>query len=93
MKKYLLVLGIFIFGMNNVKAQFYSNLNFNINDSLKLVASTNSNPKKIDILMNIGERFMWANGILLLNILKLPNKLPQIVKMIKGYFKPMAIFQ
>ena len=52
MKKYLLVIGIFIFEMNNVKAQFYSNLNFNINDSLKLVASTNSNPKKIDIFVS-----------------------------------------
>ena len=51
MKKYLLVLGFFIAGMNQVNAQYYDNLNFNINDSLKLVASTNSAAKKIDILM------------------------------------------
>ena len=76
MKKYLLVLGIFIFGMNNVKAQFYSNLNFNINDSLKLVASTNSNPKKIDILMNIGERFMWANGDTAIKYFKIADITP-----------------
>jgi hypothetical protein len=80
MKKYLLVLGIFIFGMNNVKAQFYSNLNFNINDSLKLVASTNSNPSKIDILMNIGERFMWANGDTAIKYFKLAEDIAVLSK-------------
>jgi len=62
MKKYLLVLGFFIAGMNQVNAQYYDNLNFNINDSLKLVASTNSVAKKIDILMNIGYRYEWSMG-------------------------------
>ena len=62
MKKYLLALGIFIFGMNNVKAQYYSNLNFSLADSLAAVKNTNDNTKKIGILTNIGERFMWANG-------------------------------
>ena len=52
MKKYLLVLGFIIAGMNQLNAQYYSDLNFNVNDSLKLVASTNSNSKKIDILLN-----------------------------------------
>jgi serine phosphatase RsbU (regulator of sigma subunit) len=71
MKKYLLVIGIFIFGMNNVKAQFYSNLNFNINDSLKLVASTNSNPKKISILDNIAWRYMYSIGDTAIKYLKI----------------------
>ena len=71
MKKYLLALGIFIFGMNNVKAQFFSNLNFNINDSLKLVASTNSNPKKISILDNIAWRYMYSKGDTAIKYLKI----------------------
>ena len=87
MKKYLLVLGIFIVGMNNVKAQFYSNLNFNINDSLKLVASTNSNPKKIDILMNIGERFMWANGDTAIKYFKIAQQIATDSKDDKGLFQ------
>jgi len=62
MKKYLLVLGIFFIGNNTINAQFYSDLNFNINDSLKLVASTNSNYKKVDILINIGWRYIYSNG-------------------------------
>ena len=87
MKKYLLIIGIFIFGMNNIKAQFYSNLNFNINDSLKLVASTNSNPKKIDILMNIGERFMWANGDTAIKYFKLAQQIATDSKDDKGLFQ------
>ena len=87
MKKYLLVLGIFIVGMNNVKAQFYSNLNFNINDSLKLVASTNSNPKKIDILMNIGKRFMWANGDTAIKYFKIAQQIATDSKDDKGLFQ------
>jgi len=71
MKKYLLVLGIFIVGMNNVNAQFFSNLNFNINDSLKLVASTNSNPKKISILDNIAWRYMYSKGDTAIKYLKI----------------------
>ena len=62
MKKYLLVLGFFIAGMNQLNAQYYDNLNFNINDSIKLVASTKSAAKKIDILMNIGYRYEWSKG-------------------------------
>ena len=87
MKKYLLIIGIFIFGMNNIKAQFYSNLNFNINDSLKLVASTNSNPKKIDILMNIGKRFMWANGDTAIKYFKLAQQIATDSKDDKGLFQ------
>ena len=87
MKKYLLVIGILVFGMNNVKAQFYSNLNFNINDSLKLVASTNSNPKKIDILMNIGKRFMWANGDTAIKYFKLAQQIATDSKDDKGLFQ------
>jgi sigma-B regulation protein RsbU (phosphoserine phosphatase) len=87
MKKYLLVLGIFIVGMNNVKAQFYSNLNFNINDSLKLVASTNSNPKKIDILINIGKRFMWANGDTAIKYFKIAQQIATDSKDDKGLFQ------
>ncbi len=75
MKKYLLVLGIFILGINNVEAQYYSNLNFNINDSLKLVASTNSNPKKIDILMNIGYRYQWSIGDTAIKYFKLAENI------------------
>ena len=62
MKKYILVLGFFIAGMNQLNAQYYDNLNFNINDSIKLVASTKSAAKKIDILMNIGYRYEWSKG-------------------------------
>ena len=87
MKKYLLIIGIFIFGMNNIKAQFYSNFNFNINDSLKLVASTNSNPKKIDILMNIGKRFMWANGDTAIKYFKLAQQIATDSKDDKGLFQ------
>ena len=71
MKKYLLVLGIFIVVMNNVNAQFFSNLNFNINDSLNLVASTNSNPKKISILDNIAWRYMYSKGDTAIKYLKI----------------------
>lgn len=90
MKKYLLIIGIFIFGMNNIKAQFYSNLNFNINDSLKLVASTNSNPKKIDILMNIGSRFMWANGDTAIKYFKIAQQIATDSKDDKRLFKALA---
>ena len=87
MKKYLLALGIFIFGMNNVKAQFYSNLNFNINDSLKLVASTSSNPKKIDILLNVAYRYMWSQGDTTIKYLKIAQQIATDSKDDKGLFQ------
>ena len=87
MKKYLLALGIFIFGMNNVKAQFYSNLNFNINDSLKLVASTSSNPKKIDILLNVAYRYMWSQGDTAIKYLKIAQQIATDSKDDKGLFQ------
>lgn len=87
MKKYLLVIGILVFGMNNVKAQFYSNLNFNINDSLKLVASTSSNPKKIDILLNVAYRYMWSQGDTAIKYLKIAQQIATDSKDDKGLFQ------
>ena len=75
MKKYLLVLGIFFIGNNTINAQFYSDLNFNINDSLKLVASTNSNYKKVDILINIGWRYIYSNGDTAIKYFKISDEI------------------
>jgi glycosyltransferase involved in cell wall biosynthesis len=87
MKKYLLVLGFFIAGMNQVNAQYYDNLNFNINDSLKLVASTNSAAKKIDILMNIGYRYEWSMGDTAVVYFKQAEKIAQDSKDDLALFK------
>ena len=62
MKKYLFVFCFLLLAITCVKAQYYSDLNFSLKDSLKLVASTSSSLKKIDILFNIGGRYMWSQG-------------------------------
>jgi serine phosphatase RsbU (regulator of sigma subunit) len=80
MKKYLLVLGIFIFGMNNVNAQYYSNLNFSLADSLAAVKNTNDHSQKIDILINVGQRYMWANGDTAIKYFKLAEDIAVISK-------------
>jgi len=62
MKKYLLILGIFISGMNNINAQYYDDLNFNLKDSLQSIKDAKSYEKKIDILMNLAYRYEWSKG-------------------------------
>lgn len=61
MKK-IIILFLFILPLNYLNAQFYKDLKFNLSDSLKLVESSNSYEKKVDILMNIGYRYEWSKG-------------------------------
>ena len=61
MKK-IIILFLFILPLNYLNAQFYKDLKFNLSDSLKLVESSNSYQKKVDILMNIGIRYEWSKG-------------------------------
>ena len=61
MKK-IIILFLFILPLNYLNAQFYKDLKFNLSDSLKLVESSNSYEKKVDILMNIGIRYEWSKG-------------------------------
>ena len=61
MKK-IIILFLFILPLNYLNAQFYKDLKFNLSDSLKLVESSNSYQKKVDILMNIGYRYEWSKG-------------------------------
>jgi serine phosphatase RsbU (regulator of sigma subunit) len=90
MKKYLLVLGIFIFGMNNVEAQYYSNLNFSLSDSLAAVKNTNDNTKKIHILINVGQRYMWANGDTAIKYFKIAQQIATVNNDDQGLFRAYA---
>ena len=45
-----------------IKRKKNKDLKFNLSDSLKLVESSNSYQKKVDILMNIGIRYEWSKG-------------------------------
>ena len=90
MKKYLLVLGIFIFGMNNVEAQYYSNLNFSLSDSLAAVKNTNDNTKKIHILINVGQRYMWANGDTAIKYFKIAQQIATVNNDDQGLLRAYA---
>jgi serine phosphatase RsbU (regulator of sigma subunit) len=87
MKKYLLVLGIFILGINNIEAQYYSNLKFSLTDSLAAVKNTNDNAKKIHILINVGQRYMWANGDTAIKYFKIAQQIATVNNDDQGLFR------
>jgi serine phosphatase RsbU (regulator of sigma subunit) len=62
MKKTLLIVIFLVSGITLVNAQFYTNLNFSLTDSLLVVKNTEDNSVKLRVLGNIGYRYIWSQG-------------------------------
>jgi len=75
MKKTLLVVIFFITFITIVNAQYYSNLNFSLNDSLLVVKNTEDNSVKLRVLGNIGGRYIWSQGDTAIKYFKLAEEI------------------
>ena len=62
-------------GITIVNAQFYSNLNFSLNDSLLVVKNTEDNSVKLRVLGNIGFRYMFSQGDTAIKYFKLAEEI------------------
>lgn len=61
MKKYFILCFLILhFHLSN--AQFFSDLNFSLSDSLSVIENTTSYEKKFEIFMHIGQRYQWSKG-------------------------------
>ena len=93
MKKTLFIVIFLVSGITIVNAQFYSNLNFSLNDSLLVVKNTEDNSVKLRVLGNIGGDIYGLKGILQSSILNLLKKLQLQVKTSFPSIKFMGTFQ
>ena len=62
-------------GITIVNAQYYSNLNFSLNDSLLVVKNTEDNSVKLRVLGNIGGRYIWSQGDTAIKYFKLAEEI------------------
>lgn len=61
MKKYFILCFLILhFHLSN--AQFFSDLNFSLSDSLSVIENTTLYEKKFEIFMHIGQRYQWSKG-------------------------------
>ena len=75
MKKTLFIVIFLVSGITIVNAQFYSNLNFSLNDSLLVVKNTEDNSVKLRVLGNIGFRYMFSQGDTAIKYFKLAEEI------------------
>jgi len=75
MKKTLLIVIFLVSGITIVNAQYYSNLNFSLNDSLLVVKNTEDNSVKLRVLGNIGGRYIWSQGDTAIKYFKLAEEI------------------
>lgn len=87
MKKTLLIVIFLVAGITIINAQFYSNLNFSLNDSLLVVKNTEDNSVKLRVLGNIGSRYIWSQGDTAIKYFKLAGEIAILSKDELSLFK------